>query len=83
MSRPVVVLCCIFLCAGCELNSTWLDTTGQGRTKEQAQMDYGACVQAAEFPADRERNKKALNAALVAVMTCMKARGWKVAGYQS
>lgn len=82
MGRSLLLAGSVFLCA-CEQNSTWLDTTGQVRTREQAQMDYAACYKVAGFPSDPARDKSAFNATIVAVETCMSGHGWKLKGYST
>ena len=77
MGRAVILIGCAYLCA-CTPNSEWQDTTGQGRTREQAKADYGACYGPAGFPLDPSRNVDAFNAAIAAINKCMSDHGWKV-----
>jgi hypothetical protein len=65
--------------AGCSLKAKWQDTTGQGRTNEQAQADARECYQAAGVPqsAPTGMTSAEFEGAIKNAKACMLERGWK------
>jgi hypothetical protein len=77
--RKVLVLVCVLALAGCQFKTKWRDTTGQSRTREQAQIDSGQCDDASGYASLNKNSTYAdLDAFKEKMFACMTNRGWEL-----
>ena len=74
-----LVIACAIALTGCSFKAKWRDTTGQGRSQDQATSDARECYPVAGYDAlSKNSSSDEFQAAFAKLKGCMGGKGWEL-----